>query len=90
MAIVAEGTRARLTLDVQCGQGFYVRSLAHDLGAALGGGAVAGAAGLNFLALLLGGKESWERLAQVVLLAHLPVVLLEGAVLGVLVMVIEH
>ncbi|MFM8273420.1 MAG: energy-coupling factor ABC transporter permease [Gemmata sp.] len=34
-------------------------------GAVLGGGAVAGAAGLNFLTLLLGGKESWERLAQV-------------------------
>ena len=33
---------ARLTLDVRCGQGFYVRSLAHDLGAALGvGGTIA-------------------------------------------------
>jgi tRNA pseudouridine55 synthase len=29
---------ARLTLDIRCGQGFYVRSLAHDLGAALGSG----------------------------------------------------
>src|SRR5215208_3599894 len=28
-----------LTLDVACGKGFYVRSLAHDLGAALGVGA---------------------------------------------------
>jgi tRNA pseudouridine55 synthase len=28
-----------LTLDVECGKGFYVRSLAHDLGAALGVGA---------------------------------------------------
>jgi len=27
-----------LTLDVQCGKGFYVRSLAHDLGASLGVG----------------------------------------------------
>ena len=33
---------ARLTLEVACGQGFYVRSLAHDLGAALGvGGTIA-------------------------------------------------
>ena len=29
----------RLTLDVHCSAGFYVRSLAHDLGAALGCGA---------------------------------------------------
>lgn len=37
-----EGQAARVTLDVQCGQGFYVRSLAHDLGAALGtGGTIA-------------------------------------------------
>ena len=33
---------ARLTIEVACGQGFYVRSLAHDLGAALGvGGTIA-------------------------------------------------
>ncbi len=31
--------RPRLTLDVRCGRGFYVRSLAHDLGQALGVGA---------------------------------------------------
>ena len=38
IALVREGAVARLTLDVRCGQGFYVRSLAHDLGAALGTG----------------------------------------------------
>jgi tRNA pseudouridine55 synthase len=30
--------RPRLRLDVRCGRGFYVRSLAHDLGEALGAG----------------------------------------------------
>lgn len=58
-------------------------------GALLGGGAVAGAVLLNFLALLLGGKEDWERLAQLVLLAHVPVVIIEGAMLGVLVAYLE-
>lgn len=58
-------------------------------GALLGGGAVAGAVTLNFLALLLGGKEDWERLAQLVLLAHVPVVIIEGAMLGVLVTYLE-
>lgn len=58
-------------------------------GVLLGGGAVAGAVALNFLALLLGGKEDWERLAQVVLLAHVPVIVFEGAMLGVLVSYLE-
>ncbi len=58
-------------------------------GVLLGGGAVAGAVTLNFLALLLGGKESWERLAQLVLLAHVPVVIIEGLMLGVLVSYLE-
>jgi cobalt/nickel transport system permease protein len=54
-------------------------------GVVLGGFAVAGAAGLNFLALLLGGKEDWETLAKLVLLAHVPVVIVEGLILGVVV-----
>jgi cobalt/nickel transport system permease protein len=58
-------------------------------GLLLGGGAVAGAVSLNFLALLLGGKESWERLAELVLLAHVPVVVVEGLMLGVLVGYLE-
>lgn len=58
-------------------------------GVLLGGGAVVGAVGLNFLALLLGGKEDWEKLAQLVLLAHIPVVILEGLMLGVLVRYLE-
>ncbi len=42
IALAHEGAVARLTLDIRCGQGFYVRSLAHDLGAALGtGGTIA-------------------------------------------------
>ena len=42
VALAPEGRVARLTLDIACGQGFYVRSLAHDLGAALGvGGTIA-------------------------------------------------
>ena len=58
-------------------------------GVLLGGGAVAAAVVLNFLALLFGGKESWERLAQLVLLAHVPVVIIEGLMLGVLVSYLE-
>ncbi len=42
LSLTHEDRGARLTLDVRCGQGFYVRSLAHDLGAALGvGGTIA-------------------------------------------------
>lgn len=58
-------------------------------GVLLGGGAVAGAAVLNFLVLLFGGKEDWEILARLVLLAHVPVVILEGLMLGVLVRYLE-
>ncbi len=58
-------------------------------GVLLGGGAVAGAVVLNFLALLFGGKEDWQMLAKLVLLAHVPVVILEGLMLGVLVSYLE-
>jgi cobalt/nickel transport system permease protein len=58
-------------------------------GVLLGGGAVAGAATLNFLVLLFGGKEDWHILAKVVLVAHVPVVILEGLMLGVLVNYLE-
>ncbi len=43
----------------------------------------------NFLVLLLGGKEDWGTLARLVLLAHLPVVVLEGFMLGVIVQYLE-
>ncbi len=56
------------------------------LGFLLGCGTAAAAVGLNFLAVLLfGGKEDWETLAKLVLLAHLPIVVVEGLVLGVVV-----
>ena len=58
-------------------------------GVLLGGGAVAGAVTLNFLALLFGGKEDWQVLAKLVLLAHVPVVVIEGLMLGVLVSYLE-
>ena len=58
-------------------------------GVLLGGGAVAGAVVLNFLALYLGGKEDWQTLAKLVLLAHVPIVILEGLMLGVLVSYLE-
>lgn len=58
-------------------------------GVLLGGGAVAGAAALNFLALYFGGKEDWQTLAKLVLLAHVPVVIIEGLMLGVLVSYLE-
>jgi cobalt/nickel transport system permease protein len=58
-------------------------------GVLLGGGAVATTVFLNFLVLLFGGKEDWEMLAKLVLLAHIPVVVVEGLMLGVLVRYIE-
>ncbi len=58
-------------------------------GVLLGGGAVAATVVLNFLVLLFGGKEDWEMLAKLVLLAHIPVVVVEGLMLGVLVRYIE-
>lgn len=58
-------------------------------GVLLGGGAVAASVGLNFLVLLVGGKEDWEALAKLVLLAHVPVVVIEGLVLGVVVRYLE-
>lgn len=62
---------------------------AFALGCALGAGATGGAVGLNFLVLLVGGKEDWERLAQLVLVAHIPVVVVEGLMLGVVVRYLE-
>jgi cobalt/nickel transport system permease protein len=58
-------------------------------GVLLGGAAVAGAAVLNFLALWLGGQEDWSTLARLVLLAHVPVVVVEGLILGVVVRYLE-
>jgi cobalt/nickel transport system permease protein len=58
-------------------------------GVLLGGGAVAGAAFLNFLTLLFGGKDDWQVLAKLVLLAHVPLVVIEGLMLGVLVRYLE-
>ncbi|VTT97435.1 cobalamin biosynthesis protein : Cobalamin (Vitamin B12) biosynthesis CbiM protein OS=Methanosalsum zhilinae (strain DSM 4017 / NBRC 107636 / OCM 62 / WeN5) GN=Mzhil_1936 PE=4 SV=1: CbiM [Gemmataceae bacterium] len=58
-------------------------------GAVLGAGAAAGAVALNFAALLLGGAEDWQLLARLVLLAHLPVVVVEGVLLGVVVRYVE-
>lgn len=59
------------------------------LGFVLGAGAVAGSVLLNFLVLLAGGKDDWETLAKLVLLAHVPVVVVEGAILGVVVRYLE-
>lgn len=55
----------------------------------LGSAAAAGAVALNFVVLLFGGKEDWSTLARLVLLAHVPVVLIEGLMLGVIVRYIE-
>lgn len=59
-------------------------------GVLLGGGAVAGAAVLNFLVLLFGGQDDWSTLARLVLLAHVPVVLIEGFLVGVMVSYVER
>jgi cobalt/nickel transport system permease protein len=58
-------------------------------GAILGAGACAAAVTLNFFVLLLAGKEDWTRLAELVLLAHIPVVIVEGLMLGVIVRYLE-
>jgi cobalt/nickel transport system permease protein len=58
-------------------------------GLMLGSFAVGASVGLNFLVLLFGGKENWETLAKLVLLAHLPLVVVEGVLLGVIVQYVE-
>jgi cobalt/nickel transport system permease protein len=58
-------------------------------GVILGGGAVAASVALNFLVLLFGGKEDWRVLANLVLLTHLPIVVLEGLMLGAIVTYLE-
>ncbi len=58
-------------------------------GLLLGAGASAEAVTLNFFALLLGGSDDWELLAKFVLLAHIPVVIVEGVLLGVIVQYLE-
>jgi cobalt/nickel transport system permease protein len=59
-------------------------------GLLLGAGAAAVAVGLNFLVLFFGGKEDWHTLAKLVLLAHIPVVIVEGVMLGVIVSYLER
>jgi cobalt/nickel transport system permease protein len=58
-------------------------------GALVGGGAVALTVTLNFLVLLFGGKDDWGTLARLVLLAHLPIVVVEAILLGVIVSYLE-
>jgi cobalt/nickel transport system permease protein len=58
-------------------------------GVLLGGGAVALSVTLNFLVLLFGGKEDWTTLARLILLAHLPIVVVEGLMLGAIVQYLE-
>lgn len=67
----------------RCGVGAFARGLI--LGAAASGGAVL----LNFGALLFGGAEDWQTLARLVLLAHVPVVVIEALLLGVVVRYLE-
>ena len=55
------------------------------LGCLLGSGAAGLSVMLNFLVLLAGGKDDWEVLARLVLIAHVPVVIVEGLLLGVVV-----
>lgn len=62
---------------------------AFALGCLIGGGTVGASVGLNFLVLLAGGKDDWRDLARLVLLAHVPVVVVEGLMLGVVVRYLE-
>jgi cobalt/nickel transport system permease protein len=58
-------------------------------GILIGGGAVALTVTFNFLILLFGGKEDWSTLARLILLAHLPIVVVEGLMLGAIVQYLE-
>jgi cobalt/nickel transport system permease protein len=58
------------------------RSREFVLGFTVGGGAVALTALLNALVLLWGGAEDWQALVVFVLLVHLPLVAVEGLVVG--------
>jgi cobalt/nickel transport system permease protein len=40
---------------------------------------------LNYLVLTFGGHEDWETLARLLFVAHLPILLIEGIVMGFLV-----
>ena len=66
-----------------------IRLPAFVRGFLLGGGAVALTVTFNFLVLLFCGKEDWSTLARLVLLAHIPIVLVEGLMLGVIVQYLE-
>ena len=66
-----------------------LRMPAFALGCLLGSGASAASVVLNFLVLLLGGKDDWQTLAKLVLIAHIPVVIVEGLMLGVVVSYLE-
>jgi len=58
-------------------------------GAILGGSAVAASAIIDYFVLLAGGKEDWIALARLVLVAHVPIVIVEGLLLGVIVQYVE-
>ena len=57
-------------------------SLVAVLGVLIGAAAVLATAALNFLVLLWGGEEDWHTLALATFVAHLPVAVLEGVVMG--------
>lgn len=52
------------------------------LGLLVGAGAVLATAALNFLVLFLGGEKDWLTLALLTFVAHLPVAVIEGIVMG--------
>ena len=54
----------------------------YGAGFVLGAGASGATVFGNVLVLWLGGRENWERLAQLVLLAHVPIVIVEGLIVG--------
>src|SRR5262249_35360749 len=68
---VVSWTSPHLVLDVECGKGTYIRSLAHDLGERLGPGA--------HLAALVRTRSGPFRLRHCVTLDQLEVALTDGA-----------
>jgi cobalt/nickel transport system permease protein len=66
-----------------------VRIPAFASGVLVGFAATTGTVLLNFFVLLAGGKDDFQTLAKLVLIAHMPVIVLESLLLGVLASYLE-
>jgi Cobalt uptake substrate-specific transmembrane region len=78
-----------VVLVVACGAGWYAHRsrIGPDvaLGLLIGELTVLATIALNYVVLLLGGETNWTQVANIVLIVHLPLAVLEGIILGFLV-----